>query len=84
MHVLRCVLLFVTQPTRLLSPWDSPGKNTGVGSHGKQILYINAYRWNLERKWLRQTYLQSRNRDTDLENKRMDTAEAWDGLGDCG
>ena len=50
----------------------------------KQILYINAYRWNLERKWLRQTYLQSRNRDTDLENKRMDTAEAWDGLGDCG
>ena len=21
------------QPTRLLCPWDSPGKNTGVGSH---------------------------------------------------
>ena len=21
------------QPTRLLSPWDSPGKNTGVGSY---------------------------------------------------
>ena len=21
------------KPTRLLSPWDSPGKNTGVGSH---------------------------------------------------
>ena len=21
------------QPTRLLSPWDSPGKNTGVGLH---------------------------------------------------
>ena len=21
------------QPTRLLSPWSSPGKNTGVGSH---------------------------------------------------
>ena len=21
------------QPTRLLSPWDSPGKNTGVGCH---------------------------------------------------
>ena len=21
------------QPTRLLSPWDSPGKNTGMGSH---------------------------------------------------
>ena len=21
------------QPVRLLCPWDSPGKNTGVGSH---------------------------------------------------
>ena len=21
------------QPTRLVFPWDSPGKNTGVGSH---------------------------------------------------
>ena len=21
------------QPTRLLSPWDSPGKDTGVGCH---------------------------------------------------
>ena len=21
------------QPTRLLGPWDSPGKNTGVGCH---------------------------------------------------
>ena len=21
------------EPTRLLSPWDSPGKNTGVGCH---------------------------------------------------
>ena len=31
-----CVLLCVTpwmQPTRLLCPWDSPGKNTGVGCH---------------------------------------------------
>ena len=38
----------------------------------KQILYINAYMWNLE-KWYRWTYLQSRNRDTDVENKHMDT-----------
>ena len=38
----------------------------------KQILYINAYMWNLE-KWYRWTYLQSRNRDTDIENKHMDT-----------
>ena len=37
----------------------------------KQILYINAYIWNLE-KWYRWTGLQGRNRDTDVENKRMD------------
>ena len=31
---LSCVQLSVTpQPTRLLCPWDSPGKNTGVGCH---------------------------------------------------
>ena len=28
--------------------------------------------WNLE-KWYRRTSLQGRNRDTDVENKRMDT-----------
>ena len=31
-----CVRLFATyglQPTRLLCPWDSPGKNTGMGCH---------------------------------------------------
>ena len=35
-RMLRRVRLFVThglQPTRLLCPWDSPGKNTGVGCH---------------------------------------------------
>ena len=25
--------LYGLQPTRLLSPWDFPGKNTGVGCH---------------------------------------------------
>ena len=39
---------------------------------GKQISHINAYMWNLE-KWYRWTGLQGRNRDTDVENKRMDT-----------
>ena len=37
----------------------------------KQISYINAYMWNLE-KWYRWTGLQGRNRDTDVENKCMD------------
>ena len=34
--LLSCVRLFATQrlqPARLLSPWDSPGRNTGVGCH---------------------------------------------------
>ena len=33
---LSCVQLFAThglEPTKLLHPWDSPGKNTGVGCH---------------------------------------------------
>ena len=36
------------------------------------------------KKWYRQTYLQSRNRDRDVENKRMNTKEGggWHGLGD--
>jgi len=37
----------------------------------KQVLHMNAYMWNLE-KWYRWTYLKSRNRDTDVENKHMD------------
>ena len=38
----------------------------------KQIWYINAYMWNLE-KWYRWSYLQSRNEDTDGKNKCMET-----------
>ena len=38
----------------------------------KQILYINTYMWNLE-KCYRWSYLQRRNRDTDVENKHMDS-----------
>ena len=38
----------------------------------KQVLCIDAYMWNLE-KCYRWTYLQSRNKDIDLENKHMDT-----------
>ena len=33
----------------------------------KQVSYINTYMRNLE-KWYRWSYLQSRNRDTDIEN----------------
>ena len=45
----------------------------------KQISYINACMWNLE-KWYRWTGLQGRNRDTDVENKCMDTKGGkWQG-----
>ena len=49
----------------------------------KQISYTNAYMWNLK-KWCRWSYFQSRNRDTDIENKHMDTKgeRGWDELGD--
>ena len=40
----------------------------------KKKVHINTYIYNLE-KWYRGTYLQSRNRDTDIENKCMDTKE---------
>ena len=36
MKSLSCVRLFATRglkPSRVLRPWDSPGKNTGVGCH---------------------------------------------------
>ena len=38
----------------------------------KQILYMNAYMCNLEKRY-RWTSVQVRNRDTDVENKHMDT-----------
>ena len=41
---------------------------------------------NLE-KWYRWSYLQSRNKDTDIESKCMDTREGkgrWEELGDWG
>ena len=49
----------------------------------KQISYNNAYMWNLE-KWYRWSYLQSRNRDTDIENKCMDTKGERGGVGGTG
>ena len=51
----------------------------------KQISYINTYMQNLE-KWYRWIGLQGRNRDTDIENKHMDTkrGSGGDELGDWG
>ena len=47
-------------------------RQSEVSQKEKQILCIDAYIWNLE-KWYRSSYLQSRNNDTDIENKCMDT-----------
>ena len=51
-------------------------------SQKETILNVNAYMWNLE-KWYRWSYLQSRNRDTYVEKKHMDTKgeDGWDDLG---
>ena len=44
--------------------------------------YINTYIWNLE-KWYWWTYLEGKNRDTDIENRLVDTkGEGGDELGD--
>ena len=44
----------------------------------KQILYINAYTWNLE-KWYWWTYLQGRKRDINIENGLVDTVRGGAG-----
>ena len=43
----------------------------------------NPYMWNLE-KWYRWSYLQSKNRDTDVENKHMDTKRVRQGRDEFG
>ena len=43
-----------------------------VSQKEKQISYINAYMWNLER-WQWWTYFQGSNGDEDIENRLMDT-----------
>ena len=41
------------QPIRLFCPWDSPGKNTGVGA----ISFSNAWKWKLKVKSLSRVWL---------------------------
>ena len=50
----------------------------------REISYISIFVWDLE-KWYSWNYLQSRNRDIDIENKYMNTKQGkwgWDELGD--
>ena len=47
------VWLHGRQPTRLLRPWDSPGKNTGVGCHFLlQCMKVESESEVLNRVWL--------------------------------
>ena len=50
----------------------------GQVSQKEKSKYISAYVWNLE-KWYWWTYLQGRNRDTDIENELVDTAGEGEG-----
>ena len=89
------------QPTRLLHPWDSPGKNTGVGCHfllqcmkvksesevtqscptlsdpmdcnlpGSSVHEIFQAR---VLEWAAIAFSEGRNRDTEIENRCLDTA----------
>ena len=46
-HVQLCVWPQRRQPTRLPRPWDSPGKNTGVGCHFlPQCTKVKSEKWN--------------------------------------
>ena len=51
-----------------------------ISQKEKNKYRILLYMWNLE-KWYRGTYLQNINRDTDVENKRMDAKEEGE---ECG
>ena len=47
--------------------WSKPERKT-------PIQYINAYIWNLERRW-RRPYMQDSKRDTDVRNRFLDPVE---------
>ena len=57
--------------------WE-PVTESEASQKEKKISYINAYIWNLE-KWYWWIYLQGRNRETDIENRLVDTAGEGEG-----
>ena len=59
-------VLEVDEPRACYTEWSKSERK-------KQISYINEYIQNLE-KWYWWTYLQGRNRDTDIEKRFVDTA----------
>jgi len=61
------------QPTRLLCPWDSPGKNTGVGCH---FLLPRPFRYDLNQILYDYT-VEVRNRFTELDLIDRVPDELW-------
>ena len=54
-HVRLFAIPWTLQPTRLLCPWDSPGKNTGVGCHALLQGIFPTQGWNpglLRCRWM--------------------------------
>ena len=60
------VVLEVAEPRACYTEWSKSERE-------KQILYINAYIWNLE-KWYRWTCLQGKDGDADVEEGLMGAA----------
>ena len=88
-HIYNGILLRHKKEWNWVICWDVDGSRDShtewsKSEREKQISYINAYMWNLE-KWYRWTGLQGRNWDTDVENKCMDTkGEKRQGVGGGG
>ena len=66
-----------TAATRLLRPWDSPGKSTGVGCHGLLHYFVykgpsrQSYGFSSSHAWIRE--LDKKN----AEHRRIDSFELW-------
>ena len=76
-HIYNGMLLSHKKERNWVICWDVDGSRDchteqSKPEREKQISYINACMWNLE-KWYRWTGLQGRSWDTDVQNKRMDT-----------
>ena len=76
-HIYNGILLSPKKERNWVICWDVDGSRDchtewSKSEREKQISYINACMWNLE-KWYRGASLQGRSWDTDVENGHMDT-----------
>ena len=66
------------QPTRVLCPWDSPGKNNGVGFHSNHFLLQGIF----PTQGSNPGHFQGSNGETDIENRPMDKLGGEEGEGE--